>query len=124
MTSITFQEYCSDKRKLGQYYGYPGCCIDAFMNRRKLTVIEKKTIYKLNFETSKHGFVPCDNHATEILTKKIKLEELITNRKCKSIFPNTDDPLLNEYKLLNRIRIRKMLMLFELKEKISKLTMY
>jgi hypothetical protein len=66
--------------KLGKFYGYPDCCIYDFVNKIRTKEQIKASKYS--------GFIPCVKHAEEILAKKIKIEDLISNRVCKSEFPN------------------------------------
>jgi hypothetical protein len=80
----------------GEYYGYPKCCIhefDDFLSRwlpeqDDIKRAEIKEAKKMNFQVSnKTGFVPCDAHTQQILQQKIRLEDLIQNRKCPGKFP-------------------------------------
>ena len=76
----------------GQYFGYPNCCITAFAN----DLTNNKHISSIRKIAGSHtGFIPCHNHAIQILTQKISINNLITNRQCKLSFPkNTTIPYL------------------------------
>jgi hypothetical protein len=81
----------ASKIKLGVYYGYPQCCIDNFVHkimnccdRDRKTI---KVLFKLNFMVSENsGFVPCNEHTSQIIKKKCTLKHLIANRECKQQF--------------------------------------
>jgi len=113
MATLTYKEYCSNKRKLGEYYGYPKCCIDSFMERNqdKRKVREASKGREVSRRT---GFIPCDKHAEEILRGSICIEDLIIDRKCEARFPNGDDKLLTGYRQITRARIYKMKVLSQL----------
>ena len=65
----------------GIYYGYPKCCIEYFISN-----VDKKN--KDNIMVANDtGFIPCDNHTELIMKKKLKLNDLIMYRKCKTAFP-------------------------------------
>lgn len=58
----------------GNYYGYPLCCIKAFIEQfpnkfANCTEIQQKA--------ARNGFVPCVKHAEQIVEGKLKVEELI-----------------------------------------------
>lgn len=63
----------------GEYYGYPKCCIDAFLKG------ESNKDEEIN---KNYGFLPCQEHAKQIKEGKTTLEELITNRKHYKAFPD------------------------------------
>jgi len=83
----TFADY-QNKTKLGEYYGYPKCCIDNFMEN----IRNCKPVNKLNFmdnykAANNTGFIPCDEHTRKILQKEVKLKDIIINRQCENKFP-------------------------------------
>lgn len=85
-------------RKVGEYLGYPKCCIEAF--------IEKSGIHpefeKIRADVSKgSGFLPCLKHAKMINSGKITLEALIHNRKAKEPFPFLPVEELGRYFVLH-----------------------
>jgi hypothetical protein len=68
----------------GQYYGYPQCCIDNFIE------IYREIKRRTNEQDRVHlfsGFVPCHKHALEILCGHTTLEALIlpTRKHFKSL---------------------------------------
>ena len=65
--------------RLGEYYGYPKCCIDSFKRREKSEI-------QVNVGRTT-GFIPCIVCATKVYNKEITLEDLIKNRKCETVFP-------------------------------------
>lgn len=95
-TTLTYEEYRGNKSKVGEYYGYPKCCISQFMeicgNRNK------NDKYAINYKAGSGGFIPCTNHAHQLLNKEIKIKDLIINRKCKTQFPRDNDDLLQKYR--------------------------
>ena len=57
----------------GKYYGYPMCCIQAFIKTYPTNSVTSDQI-----KASKYtGFIPCVKHTEEILAGKIQLEHLI-----------------------------------------------
>lgn len=104
-----------DKKRLGQYYGYPKCCVNHFVDNilnGKKSIIEYRKKYVKNYNTSKHtGFIPCTRHTNLILANKMSLEDLIRNRKCKKNFPNDDDDCIIQLRSKQRheIQFKKVL---------------
>ena len=77
---------------MGQYFGYPTCCIESFLFN-VATVQVTGGLHRLHNEdqikaADNTGFVPCAEHVKQIAEGKITLEELITDRKCPTPFPN------------------------------------
>jgi hypothetical protein len=66
-------------REYGTYYGYPRCCIEAFVapiyTEGRLPCYTTRS--KEQLKVSDHGFIPCRAHAIQILAKEITLAELI-----------------------------------------------
>ena len=112
MASLSDRNY---KKKTGEYYGYPKCCINHFVDNilcGKKSILEYQKIYVKNYEVSKNtGFIPCTRHTNLILRNKIRLEDLIRNRKCKKKFPNDRDEHLKQlrWKQLHQLQLRKVL---------------
>lgn len=74
---------------LGQYFGYPQCCIDAFakqMSERKGWKDREPEVLKV-IGPYNHGFVPCVDCARKILQGQATFESLIANRECSTPFP-------------------------------------
>ena len=63
----------------GKFFGYPSCCVDHFLNRKRYTGGKR-----INYHT---GFTPCVSCSTKI-QKPRDLEKLIENRICKTPFPD------------------------------------
>lgn len=116
MTSKIYSlDTLQDKKRLGEYYGYPKCCINHFVDNilnGKKSILEYQKIYAKNYEVSKHtGFIPCTRHTNLILKNKMSLEDLIRNRKCKKKFPNDNDERIKQFrcKQLHQIQFKKVL---------------
>ncbi len=71
--------------------GYPKCCVDAFCYDcpEALQIFNNIPEFKKDIELRYNaalidgvysGFIPCTNHAKQILNNEIKLHELIKNR--------------------------------------------
>lgn len=72
-------------RERGAYYGYPSCCVNAFVRRpMNAGFTEDEEKY------SKAGFLPCKKHLKMIKQGKIQIEDLIQNRECNTPFPIDD----------------------------------
>lgn len=79
--------------EIGRYFGYPTCCIKWFETRTDYTLeaIQQKV-------HNNKGFIPCPECANKI-NKDFKIEDLITNRICKTPYPNDNGQTrdLNNY---------------------------
>ena len=64
----------------GEYYGYPPCCIKSFDSK-----FPRPTNFIPNNRT---GFLPCFKCSNRIMNGEIKIEDLITKRKCVTHFPD------------------------------------
>lgn len=66
-------------QKHGMYFGYPQCCIDAFASAVHSggMLPSYRTRSKEQIDAAQHGFIPCLQHARQILAKEITLAELI-----------------------------------------------
>lgn len=72
---------------VGVYFGYPECCIKAY--DKVLASGGRRTPEQANPKVHKGtGFIPCPNHAKQILEGEITLESLINDRRCALPFPN------------------------------------
>lgn len=76
-----------DVMELGEYLGYPECCIAAFIKRVMFNDLD---ILQEEVDDSWYGtgFVPCKKHRIAIKKGKIKVDVLIKNRACPDKFPN------------------------------------
>ena len=88
---MNYEDYNS-KRKLGEYFGYPKCCIDQFMK----CYTNRMPPNKICTESAYEGFVPCIEHSKQIKAKKIKIGDLIQKRCCKKEFPYDDDEFITK----------------------------
>lgn len=73
--------------QIGELMGYPNCCIKEFcdqppslMKNKLPTQNDKKRFKAAHINGVWSGFIPCVKHANLILSKKIKLSDLIKNR--------------------------------------------
>lgn len=86
MVQLTKYRICQ-WRKYGKRFGYPECCINDFLCRMS-DYTNIKLPSRIQIKVSKHsGFVPCSYCCWKILTKKCNLEDLITDRKQRTMFP-------------------------------------
>lgn len=72
-------------RMLGEYFGYPKCCIDYFCNdpcQIRITTHQKAV------KSLKYGYVPCDSCAKKVVEGRVEVQDLIQNRICISEFPH------------------------------------
>lgn len=76
----------------GLYYGYPVCCIVDFitnMEKRAASAYQSPNCYtepQLQIADMHTGFVPCPTCAKNVVDGKIKLQELLVNRKANFAF--------------------------------------
>ncbi len=68
----------------GEWFGYPKCCIHYFDSGE---VITEDQYMAANYT----GFVPCPDHAKQVLKGDVKLEDLIKSRKCEVPFPGVPE---------------------------------
>jgi hypothetical protein len=88
-------EWYQQNAPLGKMLGYPECCIREFcaqppqLLRRSKPTEDDKLRYKAGCVNGEFtGFIPCINHARQILNREITLESLIKNRYPKFLpFP-------------------------------------
>lgn len=71
--------------ELGEYYGYPKCCIITFYETMG-ALGNPKGAEAGNYT----GFIPCPKCADKVLSGELELKDLITNRICKKEFPKDD----------------------------------
>ena len=83
-------------KQTGAYYGYPECCIESFLSERRENglVVSFSLRSEAQQKTAKNGFIPCLRHAEQILSKKIKIEDLISpSRQCCQPFSKPERSL-------------------------------
>jgi len=79
---LTLEEANHIRKKQGEFFGYPKCCVNSFINY--LSGKGKRT--HLQNKTSHHaGFVPCHNHAKRINKGEITVVDIIDNNNNKRI---------------------------------------
>lgn len=67
---------------VGEYFGYPQCCIKAFKERVP-AMFRPDVVQRAIFG----GFVPCEACAKRVVAGEITIHQLIKDRKCKTKFP-------------------------------------
>ena len=72
-------------QETGLYFGYPECCVVAFVNKKKKFIGPNKTQKKIG---KKRGFIPCMPCCRLIMKGHICIEDLIQNRECELSYPN------------------------------------
>lgn len=81
-------EWYEENAPFGKQLGYPECCIKAFCLQppellKKIIEPSEVDIMRYNAGCMKGeftGFIPCEEHAKEIISGKRTLESLITDR--------------------------------------------
>ena len=81
------KEWYHENAPLGKSLGYPQCCINEFcaqppelLKRTRGTKADVQRYEAAHKNGEYTGFIPCHNHAKEILNGNITLESLIQNR--------------------------------------------
>lgn len=86
----------------GIYFGYPKCCVNAFIKGRFWNHLPEK----LKPKCKGKGFVPCKRCCNKILKNNLKIKSLIKNRICKTKYP--DSPINITSSLIDTIEILKL----------------
>ena len=81
-------------RELGEYYGYPDCCIRAFLTKQ-----HGKNPF------GEHGFIPCAKCTAKIQRGETTLENLIQNRECETPFPEDGGQRVVYRRLRSRLKL-------------------
>jgi hypothetical protein len=79
---------CEKWIKYGKRFGYPECCIEAFIirNEDEDNIIPPNRVQKrVGNET---GFIPCSYCCWKVISCKCKLEDLLKDRKERRKFPD------------------------------------
>lgn len=73
----------NDLRYLGNYFGYPDCCIEDFCKRPDASTITEvqRAVHNGN------GFIPCPSCAHKVLTGVTTIKKLIDPEKRKAARP-------------------------------------
>lgn len=92
------QEYIETSIDSGNKYGYPKCCIDAFvaktpsqMKASGATQSDRMRYEAAHINGEYTGFIPCTMHAIEIKKGKITLLDLIDKNKRLAPIPFPND---------------------------------
>lgn len=64
----------------GVMCGYPQCCIDSFVEFGVNYPAVIRSPEQLKIGKLDYGFIPCPDHAQQIIEGKINIEDLIQNR--------------------------------------------
>lgn len=83
--------------EVGKYFGYPQCCIEAYL--KILANGGRKTAEQANPKVHRDtGFIPCPDHARQVLRGEVTLESLVNNRIYPYPFPNEPEmKVLDDY---------------------------
>lgn len=80
---------------LGEYFGYPQCCIDNCISRTP-----DNNYYmddnQIKVDNGK-GFIPCPKCAKRIVDGEIKIDDLIQNRIHPEPYPKDSIKIMNQY---------------------------
>lgn len=82
-----FQEFAHRAKFIGQYFGYPDCCINDFATRAEAGGFAKDANPHQLLVTDGHGFIPCPRCADKILRGETTIDRLIIGRMCKTPYP-------------------------------------
>lgn len=74
---LNFKSVKDQWQHYGKHYGYPSCCINSFCN--------ETTTRSQRLSGNKSGFIPCKDHAKQILSGEIILQSLINRPPPKEI---------------------------------------
>jgi hypothetical protein len=83
-----FSVICVD----GLYYGYPKCCILCYYDNYSFDTKKINCDNICKKASGRTGFIPCYNHALDIMDKKVKIGELIDYELRRSPFNFPRDP--------------------------------
>lgn len=94
------QEWYAINAPFGKKLGYPDCCIQQFCDQppQLMRFTGSLADMRMRYEAAKingeyTGFIPCTNHAKQILNGEITLQSLIKNRSSEfSAFPDLAPP--------------------------------
>lgn len=88
------------RRDLGEYFGYPKCCIDEFENKlHRASKLQRKI-------SKSQGFIPCISCCKLIMEDKIKIDKLIINRECELPYPNQEGKRIEYTRLCRNISFK------------------
>jgi hypothetical protein len=90
------EEFLKSAKESGEKYGYPECCIKAFLSqppshfKNNVANAKDRLRFSMSYVDEKYtGFIPCYAHAYLIRRKLVTLESLITGKQeVPEKFPN------------------------------------
>jgi hypothetical protein len=96
MLNRAIKQWTIENEPSGKECGYPQCCIDAFcrmppefFSKKSASEMDKLRYAAAHIDGHYTGFIPCADHAKQIMSGKITLASLIQNRNPKlKKFPN------------------------------------
>ena len=72
----------------GQFYGYPICCIEEFIEQKHMVRDQSQLLKDLeNAGIYNSGFVPCEYHLRMLIAGTVSIQQLIRDRICDIPFP-------------------------------------
>lgn len=86
----------------GLMFGYPECCIEAFIMTIKENKFPSENNFTINYKENVSGFIPCQKHKELILTNKIRLKDLIQDYRYVGL-PKFKEKYLNLNKNTNKL---------------------
>lgn len=73
----------------GIHFGYPKCCINAFISRNEDRDNCKRPSRIQSLASNRSGFIPCSYCSWKVISKQCKLSDLISPYRYERIdFPN------------------------------------
>ncbi len=85
---VTFEPDPEHFIRMGVFFGYPSCCVAEFV---AMAMEGKQPNAGQKLVSEGTGFIPCLEHTDAIVAGTITIAELISNRICKTEFPNDED---------------------------------
>jgi len=101
-------------KKQGEFFGYPKCCVRAFVCR----VSGKKTQDK-QLKAAHAGFIPCPKHADNILKKEVDIGDLIQKKRLCPIAFNKEKISIYEIEWNKSLQFQEWFNIVENKEKFN-----
>ena len=72
----------------GQFYGYPICCIEEFVEKKHMTRDKDQLLNDLeDAGIYNSGFVPCEYHLRMLIAGTVTIGQVIRDRICDIPFP-------------------------------------
>jgi hypothetical protein len=83
----TQQDRINKIYEMGVYFGYPSCCINAFIH----DMVKGTDPRDRNIDGNVTGFTPCNHHVEMVKRRMVRLEDLIQSRVCSKPFPEHNE---------------------------------